>query len=100
MERNSFLNQLVSLLLEEVAVVDVAGLELEVILLQVGDILDHFFQDVVRGLGSVMLKGGAFAPEQLHLLLIVIEHLVGLFGVALNKCQSFYNLHQERSLCF
>ena len=53
---------------------DVLLLVDQVILLQVGDVFDHFLQDIVGGFSGVVLKRGAFTAEELDFLLVVIEH--------------------------
>ena len=77
------LDQGVDLRLEEVALVDVIGLQLKVIFLQVGDVFDDFFENIIGRLSGVMLQGGALASEELHFLLVVIQQFDGIFSVSL-----------------
>ena len=83
LDRDLLLDDGVDLLLEEVALVDVVLLELLVVLLEVGDVLDDLLQDVVGGLRCVMLKCGALASQQLHLLLVVVKQLDSFLRVPL-----------------
>ena len=55
LKSDSLLDELVSLLLEEVNLIDVLSLEVEVVFFKVGDVFDDLLQDVIGGLGSVML---------------------------------------------
>ena len=77
------LDQGVDLRLEEVALVDVVGLQLKVIFLQVGDVFDDFFENIIGRLSGVMFQGGALASEELHFLLVVIQQFDGIFSVSL-----------------
>ena len=77
------LDQGVDLRLEEVALVDVIGLQLKVIFLQVGDVFDDFFENIIGRLSGVMFQGGALASEELHFLLVVIQQFDGIFSVSL-----------------
>ena len=77
------LDERVDLLLEEVALVDVVRLQLLVVLLQVGDVLDDLLQDVVRRLSRVVLQGGALGAKELHFLLVVVQKLDRLLRVPL-----------------
>ena len=79
------LDEGVNLLLEEVALVDVVLLELLVVLLEVGDVLDDLLQDVVSGLRCVVLQRRALRPQELHFLLIVVQKLDSFFCVSLEK---------------
>ena len=81
------LDERVHLLLEEVALVDVGDLQLLEVLLEVGDVLDDLLEDVVRGLGGVVLQRGALRAQQLHLLLVVVKQLDRLLGVPLHTRQ-------------
>ena len=83
LHRDLLLDDGVDLLLEEVALVDVVLLELLVVLLKVGDVLDDLLQDVVGGLRCVMLKCGTLASQQLHLLLVVVKQLDSFLRVPL-----------------
>jgi hypothetical protein len=83
LECDPLLHQLVSLLLEEVTLVDVDLLELHVVLLQVRDVLDDLFEDIVRRLSGVVLERCTFRAQQLHFFLVVVEHLGSFFGSAL-----------------
>ena len=56
LEGDAFLHQLVGLLLEEVDLVDIDLLELEVILLEVGNVLDDLLENVVSGFSCVVLE--------------------------------------------
>ena len=85
LEGNAFLNQLVSLLLEEVDLVDIDLLELEVILLKVGNILDDLLENVVSGFSRVVFERCTLRAQQLDLFLVIVEHLAGLFGSALYR---------------
>ena len=83
--------------LQVVDLVDVQLLQLKVVLLEVGDVFDHFFQDVVGGLGGVVLQGSALRPEQLHLLLVFVEELEGGFRTTLALKLAVTNgLHRQR----
>ena len=77
------LDESVDLLLEEVALIDVVLLQLHEVLLQVGDVLNDFLENIICGLSSVMLKCGALASQELHFLLVVVQQLDGLFCVSL-----------------
>ena len=78
-----FLDKRVNLLFEEVAFVDIVGLKLLEITVQVVDVFNDFLKDVVSRFGCVVLQGRALAAQQLHLLLVVIEILNGFFCVSL-----------------
>ena len=77
------LDKSVDLLLEEVALVDIVRLKLLVVFLEVGDIFDDLLEDIVGSLGRMMFKSSAFASEELHFLLVVIQKFDGVFGVSL-----------------
>ena len=73
------LHERVDLLLEEVALVHIIELQLLVVFLQVGDVFDDFFEDVVGRLCGVMLERGALRPQELHFLLVVVQKLDCIF---------------------
>ena len=77
------LDERIHLLFEEVALVDIVGLKLDEVIVQIGDVLYDLLKDVVCGLCGVVLEGGALAPQQLHLLLVVIEILDGFLRISL-----------------
>ena len=77
------LDQGVDLRLEEVALVNVIGLQLKVIFLQVGDVFDDFFENIIGRLSGVMFQGGTLASEELHFLLVVIQQFDGILSVSL-----------------
>ena len=83
LDSDLLLNDGVDLLLEEVALIDIVLLELLVVFLEVGDVLDDLLEDVVGGLGRVVLKSCALASEQLDLFLVVVEKLDGFLRVSL-----------------
>ena len=85
LHRDLLLDQGVDLLFEEVALVDVVGLQLLVVLLEVGDVLDDLLQDVVGGLRGVVLQRRALRSKELHFLLVVVQQLDRLFCVALKR---------------
>ena len=78
-----FLDERVHLLFKKVAFVDIIGLKLEVVIVQVLDVFYDFLKDVIRGFGGVVLKGRTLASQQLHLLLVVIELLDGFLCASL-----------------
>ena len=59
LHNNLLLDQRVYLLFQEVTLVDVVGLELLEIFLQVGDVLYDLFQDVIRRLRRMVLQSCA-----------------------------------------
>ena len=79
-----FLDQGIDLLLQEVALVDVDLLMFLEVFLKIWDVLNNLLQNIVGCLGGVMLQRGALASQQLHLLLIVIQQLHGIFWTSLN----------------
>ena len=79
------LNQSIDLLFEEVALIDIISLQLLVVLLKVGDVLNDLLQDIISSLGGVVLKCSALRTQELHFLLVVIQQLDRFFRVALNK---------------
>ena len=99
LEGDLLLVQNVNLGLEVVDLVDVGGLQFQVVLLEVGDVLNHLLEDVVGGLGRVVLQSRALTPQQLNILLILIELLERGLGASLpTKIISlcFSNLHRWR----
>ena len=70
-----FLDKRVDLLFEEIAFVGIISLKLKVVIVQVGDVFYDFLKDVISRFGCMMLQGRALAPQQLHLLLVIIEIL-------------------------
>ena len=73
------LDESVDLLLLEIALVDIILLKLHIILLQVGNVLNDFFENIVGGFSGVMLKSGALTSQELHFLLVVVQKFDGLF---------------------
>ena len=57
------LDEGVGLLLEEVVLVLVGGLELEEVLLKVGDVFDDLLKNVIGGLSGVVLEGGTLTSQ-------------------------------------
>ena len=70
-------------MLEELALIGIVELELCEILIKVMDVFDDLLQDIVRSLCSMMLQGGALAPQKLHFLLVVVQTLDRFFRVSL-----------------
>ena len=85
LDHDFLLHKRVHLLLEEVALVHIVVLHLAVVLLQVRDVFNDLLEDVVCGLGGVVLESGALAAQELHFLLVVVQQLDGLLCVPL--CQ-------------
>ena len=52
------MDEYVGLLLKEVTLICISVLELQEVLLEIADVFDNLLQNVVCGLGSLMLKGG------------------------------------------
>ena len=73
------LHQSVCLLLKEVAFVDICLLKFLEIFLKVCNVLNDLLQYIVSRFSCVVLEGRTFTAEQLHLFLVVIEHLDGFF---------------------
>ena len=101
---NLLLHQRVDLLLEEVALVDVVGLQLLEVFLEVGDVLNDLLQDVICRLGGVMLKSRALRAQQLNFLFVIVEQLDCFFSGSLFKnygisiIRKLHNGHQERKI--
>ena len=49
------MDELVSLLLEEVNLIDIFNLQVEVVFLEVGDVFNDFLQNIIGGFSSVVL---------------------------------------------
>ena len=77
---NLLLHQRVDLLLEEVALVDVVGLQLLEVFLEVSDVLNDLLQDVICRLGSVMLQSRALRAQKLNFLFVIVEQLDCIFS--------------------
>ena len=92
LENDLLLDESVDLGLEEVALVDVVRLKLLVVFLQVSDILDDLFQNIIGSLSSVMLKSRALRSEELHFFLVVVQQFDGIFGVSLYSKRAILNL--------
>ena len=85
LHNNLLLDQRVYLLFQEVTLVDVVGLELLEIFLQVGDVLYDLFQDVIRRLRRMVLQSCALWSKELNFLLVIVEKLDGVFRVPLQQ---------------
>ena len=79
------LDQRVDLLLQEVALVHIVLLQLLEVFLKVGDVFDDLLEDVIGRLCGVMLESGAFTPQELHFLLVVIQKFHSLLCVPLSS---------------
>ena len=73
LHNNLLLDKSVHLLLQEVALINIIGLQLLVVFLQVWDVLNDFLENVIGGLCGMMLKSGALTSQELNFLLVVIE---------------------------
>ena len=76
--------KLTGLLLQELDLVQVLLLDLPEILLQVVDVLENFFEDVVETFGALMLKSGALRTQQLRVLLVLVQSSDTVLDVILN----------------
>ena len=77
------LDEGVNLLFKEVTLVNVVRLQLLVVFLQVRDVFDDLLEDIIGGLSRVMLESSALGSEELHFLLVVIQHLDSLSSLSL-----------------
>ena len=73
LHNNLLLDKSVDLLFQEVALIDIIGLQLLVVFLQVGDVFNDLLENVIGGFCGMMLKCGALASQKLDFLLVVIE---------------------------
>ena len=77
------LYQRVDLLFEEVDLINITGLKFLEVFFEVGDIFNNFFKDVVSSLCSVMLESCAFASQELHFFLVVIQQFDSILTASL-----------------
>ena len=76
--------ELNALLLEKSDLVDVVLLKFPKVFLDVVDIFQDFFKDVIQTFCALVFKGGTLGPEQLRVFLAVVELLDAFFDVDLN----------------
>ena len=76
------------LLLEESHLVHILLLQLDEVLLHEVDVFEDFSEQIVQTLSSVLLEGGAFRPQQLRILLVVVQSLDAIFGAGLQHLDS------------
>ena len=93
---NLLLHQRVDLLLEEVALVDVVGLQLLEVFLEVSDVLNDLLQDVICRLGSVMLQSRALRAQKLNFLFVIVEQFDCFFGGSLVRVQESWYQHHHK----
>ena len=83
LDHNLLLYQRVHLLLQEVTLVDVINLQLLEVFLQVSDVLNDLFQDVICCFSGMVLQCCTLWPQQLDFLFVVIEQLACVFWASL-----------------
>ena len=83
LQDNLLLHQCVNLLLEEVALVDVVGLQFLEVFLEIGDVFDDLLQNVIGSLCGMVLESCTLRTKELHFFLIVIKQLDSFFSSTL-----------------
>ena len=73
------------LLSQEVHFVDVVLLIFPEVLLQIVNVLQNFFQDVVEALGGLVLESSALRPQQLRVLLVIVQALDAVLDISLKQ---------------
>ncbi len=82
-------DKVLHLLSQEVVLVDVHVLELPEVMLEVDDILHDLLERLVVQLDRLMLEGRQLTPQQLRLLLVLVQVLVELHNVRLHRLLLF-----------
>ena len=80
--------QVGALLLQETHFVVVLLLHFPEILLQVVNVFQDFFQDVVQAFCALVLEGGALRPQKLRVLFIIVQSLDRVLDVELHSQSS------------
>ena len=78
-------DEVLHLLSQEVVLVDVHVLQFPEVMLEVDDILHDLLERLVVQLDRLMLEGRQLTPQQLRLLLVLVQVLVELHNVLLHS---------------
>ena len=86
-----FLHQLDDLLLQKCLLVDVHGLQLPEVSLYIHDVFHDLLEGVVGGLHGTVLEGGQLRPQQLHILLILVQVRAKVLNLHLKRILAIRN---------
>ena len=85
------LHQLDDLLLQKCLLVDVHGLQLPEVSLYIHDVFHDLLEGIVGGLHGTVLEGGQLRPQQLHILLVLVQVRAKVLNLHLKRILAIRN---------